>query len=200
MGKTNIENKLNKVLDYITSYTEEYGFPPSVREIGSALSIKSTATTYYYIEKLKDQGHLKKTKAKNRALEVLGKNKISFKSVPLVGKITAGAPITAIENIEEYVPIPSNMFKSNDLFMLSVSGESMIEAGILDGDVIIVNRQNYAENGDIVVALMENEATVKRFFKKEGYYILRPENKNMQDIVVKELVILGVVDGLLRKY
>jgi repressor LexA len=200
MGKTNIEDKLKRVLNFITAYTEEYGFPPSVREIGSALSIKSTATTYYYIEKLQEQGYISKTKAKNRALGVVGKNRISFKSVPLVGKITAGTPITAIENIEEYIPIPSNMFKSNDLFMLSVSGESMIDAGILDGDVIIVNRQNYAENGDIVVALIDNEATVKRFYKKDGYYVLHPENKNMQDIIVKELMILGVVNGLLRKY
>ena len=111
MGKTNIEDKLKRVLNFITAYTEEYGFPPSVREIGSALSIKSTATTYYYIEKLQEQGYISKTKAKNRALGVVGKNRISFKSVPLVEKITAGTPITAIENIEEYIPIPSNMFK-----------------------------------------------------------------------------------------
>jgi repressor LexA len=120
--------------------------------------------------------------------------------VPLVGTVTAGNPILAMENIQEYVPIPSDMFRSNDLFMLSVSGTSMIDAGILDGDVIIVNRQNYADNGDIVVALIDNEATVKRFYKEKDYYVLHPENKAMSDIIVNDVTILGVVNGLLRKY
>ncbi|MDD4003433.1 MAG: transcriptional repressor LexA [Clostridia bacterium] len=199
MGKT-IEDKLKNVLSFIVSYTEENGFPPSVREIGANLSIKSTATTYYYLEKLKEQGYLKKTKSKNRAIEVINKNKISYKSVPLIGKVTAGIPITAVENIEEFIPLPSSMFKSNDLFMLSVCGESMIDAGIYDGDVIIVNRQDFADNGDIVVALIGDEATVKRFYKQKDCFVLHPENKKMKDIVVKELSILGVVNGLLRKY
>lgn len=198
--KNVMDEKLKKVLNYIISYTEENGFPPSVREIGAELSIKSTASTYYYIEKLKQNGLLKKTKSKNRAIEVIDKNKVNYKSVPLIGNVTAGIPILANENIEEYIPLPSNMFKSNDLFMLSVIGDSMMEAGIFNGDIIIVNKQNYADNGDIVVALIENEATVKRFFKEKDYFILHPENKSYNDIIVKELEILGVVTGLLRKY
>lgn len=201
MSNINIDEKLNKVLNYIVSYTEENGFPPSVREIGTELLIKSTATTYYYLEKLKQNGLLKKTKSKNRAIEVISENKkLSYKSVPLVGNITAGTPIFAVESIDEYIPLPASMFKSNDLFMLSVTGDSMKEAGIYSGDVIIVVRQNYAENGDIVVALIDNEATVKRFYKEKDYYVLHPENKTMKDIIVKELEILGKVDGLLRKY
>jgi len=200
MGKINIEEKLNKVLDYVKSYTFDNGFPPSVREIGTALNIKSTATTYYYLEKLKQKGYLKKTKSKNRAIEVIDNKKVKFKAIPLIGKVAAGYPILAIENIEDYIPVPSDMFKSNDLFMLSVVGESMIDAGIYNGDVIIVNKQNYADNGEIVVALIDNEATVKRFYKKKDYYILHPENKTMNDIIVKKLDILGTVNGLLRKY
>jgi repressor LexA len=198
--RENIDDKLEKVLNFIKSYSQDNGFPPSVREICSELSIKSTATAYYYIEKLKNNGLLKKTKSKNRAIEVVNKNKVNFKSVPLVGTVTAGNPILAVENIQEYVPIPADMFRSNDLFMLSVSGTSMIDAGILDGDVIIVNRQNYADNGDIVVALIDNEATVKRFYKEKDYYVLHPENKTMSDIIVTDVTILGVVNGLLRKY
>lgn len=196
----NLGEKLNKVLNFVKSYTEENGFPPSVREIGKELDIKSTATTYYYIEKLRQNGLLKKTKSKNRALGVVSDKKVNFKSVPFVGNITAGSPILAVESVEEYIPLSADMFKSNDLFMLSVTGESMKEAGIFNGDVIIVNRQNYAENGDIVVALIDNEATVKRFYKAKDHYVLHPENSAMQDIIVNDVTILGIVDGLLRKY
>lgn len=200
MKRVKIDDKIENVLKFIKSYSKKNGFPPSVREIGAELSIKSTATTYYYIEKLIQNGYLKKTKSKNRAIEVIETNKVNYKAVPLVGNVTAGSPILAVENVEEYIPLPADMFKSNDLFMLNVSGESMIDAGIYDGDVIIVNRQNYANNGDIVVALIDNEATVKRFYKEKNYYILHPENKTMNDIIVKELTILGTVNGLLRKY
>lgn len=200
MDNISMDEKLNKVLSYINSYIADNGFPPSVREIGRGLSIKSTATTYCYLEKLKQKGYLKKTKSKNRALEIIDAKKVNYKAIPLIGKVTAGEPILAIENVEEYIPMPSNMFKSNDLFMLSVSGNSMVDVGIYDGDVIIVNKQSYANNGDIVVALIDNEATVKRFYKEKDFYILHPENSTMSDIIVKEVEIMGVVDGLLRKY
>ena len=199
MGKT-IEDKLKNVLSFIVSYTEENGFPPSVREIGANLSIKSTATTYYYLEKLKEQGYLKKTKSKNRAIEVINKNKISYKSVPLIGKVTAGIPITAVENIEEFIPLPSSMFKSNDLFMLSVCGESMIDAGIMDGDLVLVKEQSHARDGDIVVALLEDEATVKRFYKEKDRIRLQPENQLMEPIYARDVRILGKIKGLYRKY
>jgi len=195
-----LNEKLSRVLNYLRNYIEENGFPPTVREICSELEIKSTATVYSYLERLKELGYLKKSRAKNRALEVVDKKKASFKTVPLVGRVTAGTPILAEENVEGYVPLPADIFRANDLFMLAVEGDSMIEAGIYDGDIIIVNRQNYAENGDIVVALIGNEATVKRFFKEKGYIRLHPENSSMQDIIVEDCLILGKVCGLLRKY
>lgn len=194
-----IDEKMELVYNFVTNYVDENGFPPSVREICSELSIKSTATTYYYLEKLQERGLLKKTKSKNRALEVVNK-KDNIKSVPLVGKITAGEPILATENIEENIPLPSSIFNQEDLFMLTVQGYSMIEAGIFDGDKIIVKLQKTAVNGEIVVAMIDSEATVKRYYKHENYYILHPENKSMNDIKVTELDILGIVTGLIRKF
>lgn len=200
MANKNIDDKLLLVLNFVTNFIQENGFPPSVREICAKLSIKSTATTYYYLEKLQEKGLLKKTKSKNRAIEIVNNNKDNIKNIPLIGKITAGSPILALECIEELIPMPADIFGSDDLFMLNVVGDSMIDAGIYSGDRIIVKSQSYAENGDIVVALIDDEATVKRFFKEKGFYILHPENRSMQDIIVEDLHILGLVTGLIRKY
>ncbi|MBR3864903.1 MAG: transcriptional repressor LexA [Clostridia bacterium] len=196
MGK--IEEKLNKVHQYIKRYQAENGFPPSVREICSALSISSTATCQYYLNKLKDRGILNKNANKNRAISVC--DKAEFVSVPLIGTVTAGTPILAVENLEGYFPLPPEFAREDETFMLTVRGDSMIEAGIFNGDKIICKKTSYADNGDIVVALVEDSATVKRFYKRHGKFILHPENSQLCDIVLNEVEILGKVTGLIRKF
>ena len=190
-------NKMQAVLNFINEYNAEYGYAPTVREICAQLNIKSTASAYYYIEKLTDGGYLSKSPNKNRA--------VSFKknasiNIPLIGTVTAGQPIFAYENYEDYYSFPAGSFKGSDLFMLSVQGESMIDAGIFDGDKIIVRKQETADNGEIVVALLDDSATVKRFYKRDGHFVLHPENETMQDIIVNEVAILGIVIGLVRKF
>lgn len=189
--------KMQAVLDYINEYNAEYGYSPTVREICAKLSIKSTASAYYYIEKLTDEGLLSKSPNKNRAVNF---KKNASVNIPLIGTVTAGQPIFAYENYENYYSFPAGSFKGSDLFMLSVQGESMIEAGIYNGDKIIVRKQETAENGDIVVALIEDSATVKRFYKRDGYFVLHPENETMADIIVNDVSILGIVIGLVRKF
>lgn len=198
------QNKLMSVLDYINRYIETNGFPPTVRDLCKDLEIKSTATAYSYINRLKDQGYLQKADKKKRAVALKGSDSVK---VPLIGAVAAGQPILAHENFEGYFCLPSAEFQGNDLFLLRVKGESMIEAGIYPGDKIIVNKQDYAENGDIVVALfddgIEEGATVKRFFRRNGKVILHPENSSMDDFVLDEensVHIIGKVTGLLRKY
>ncbi len=193
-----IDKKLDELFLYLQNYLTENGFPPTVRDICKDLSIKSTATAHYYLNKLKDKGLLNKVEDKKRALSV--KNKCQSISIPLVGTITAGTPIFAVENFDGYVPIPDEFKTEEDLFMLKVKGDSMIDAGIFNGDKIIVKKQQTAENGDIVVALLDDSATVKRFFKKKDKFILHPENTTMQDIIVDNVMILGVVSGLIRKF
>jgi len=201
MGKVNIDNKLKDVMNYLSVYIAENGFPPSVREICKELSIKSTATVYYYLEKLNKQGLIKKSPLKKRAVGIINPTKASSISVPVLGKVTAGQPILAVENCEDYLPIPLSMFNSNeDLFALNVKGDSMIEAGIFDKDKIIVKRQSTAENGDIIVALIDDLATVKRFYKKNNKIVLHPENSSMQDMIFDDISILGKLTGLIRKY
>ena len=201
MTKSGMQEKLHSVYLYHNEFIEENGFPPSVREICSHLDIRSTATAYCYLEKLEKNGLIRKSKSKNRAIEIVNKDDPSMRMirVPLIGQVTAGQPIFAYENMEGYYPLPQEFFRDEEYFMLKVKGESMIEAGIFDGDKIIVKKQKTAENGDIVVALIDDEeATVKRFFKKTDYYVLHPENIYMKDIVVDQLEILGIVQGLLR--
>ena len=197
MGK--IEEKLNLLYEYVSSFSEKFGYPPTVRDICNDLSIKSTATAHYYLEKLKERGLIEKRDDKKRAITVSGKKNNSFQ-VPLIGTVTAGTPIFAVENFEDYYPLPLEFKSEEDVFMLKVQGESMINAGIFDGDKIIVKKQETAKNGDIVVALIDDSATVKRFFKKNGKIVLHPENDYMQDIVLDEVQILGVVTGLTRKF
>ena len=196
MGK--IEEKLEKVHQFIKKYQAENGYPPSVREICAALSIKSTATAHYYLDKLKERGVLTKNANKNRAISVC--DTAEYVSVPLVGTVTAGTPILAVENLEGYFPLPPDLASAEESFMLRVRGDSMIEAGIFDGDKIICKKTPYADNGDIVVALIEDSATVKRFFKRNGKIILHPENSALSDIVLDYVEILGKVTGLVRKF
>lgn len=204
--KKKLTDKQKKVLDFIKEEIEIKGYPPSVRDICSAIGLKSTSTVHGYLERLEKYGYIKRDPLKPRALKVVddnsdnNKNNISKElvDVPIVGKVTAGQPILAVENIEDTFPIPVEYANNSELFALRVSGDSMVEAGILDGDTVIVSKQSNAKNGDIVVALIEDEATVKRFFKEEDYYRLQPENKYMYPIIVKELSILGKVIGVFR--
>ena len=193
------EEKLTKVMDYIRKFTEENGYTPSVREIGKECGIKSTATVHSYIEKLQTKGYLSKTDNKKRAGTI---SKSSGVNIPLIGTVTAGQPIFAYENYEDYYTFPAGEFKGENLFMLRVQGSSMIDAGICDGDKIIVRKQEVAQNGEIVVALVDDCATVKRFYAKNGQIILHPENETLSDMIFapEEVKILGKVVGLMRNY
>ena len=193
------EERLTMVMDYIRKFSEEHGYTPSVREIGKECGIKSTATVHSYLAKLQDKGYLNKETNKKRSVTI---GKSSGVSIPLVGTVTAGQPIFAYENYEDYYTFPAGEFRGEDLFMLRVEGTSMIDAGIMNGDKIIVRRQNTAENGEIVVALVEDSATVKRFYHKNGQIILHPENEALSDMIFSEgeVSILGKVVGLMRNY
>lgn len=191
------ENKLIKVMDYIRRFSEENGYTPSVREIGAYCGIKSTATVHSYIERLQEKGYLNKAENKKRAV-TLGKS--GSVNIPLLGTVTAGQPVFAYENYEEYYSFPLGEFRGEDLFMLHVQGTSMINSGICDGDKIIVRRQQTAADGEIVVALVGESATVKRLFRRNGKIILHPENEVLDDFVFnpEEVSILGKVVGLIR--
>lgn len=200
-----------EIMDFILSQQNERGYPPTVREICDAVGLSSTATIHARLKKLQKHGYLIKEDSKNRSIKVVNyKNadlpsKIEYNddkylTVPVYGKVTAGQPITAIEDISETFPLPMSFARNKDLFMLRVQGESMINAAILDGDFIIVEKTPTAHNGEIVVALVDHEnATVKTFYKEDGHYRLQPENDNMEPIVVKEVEILGKVVGVFRK-
>lgn len=180
---------------YIKERIEE-GIPPTIREICSELNIKSTSTVHKYIGILSDMGYLEKMDNQNRAIKLKGYNS---SSIPLIGTVTAGVPITAIENITDYIPWSKSKGNSNSVFALKVRGESMINAGINHGDIVIVEQMSVVENGDIVVALIDSEeATVKRFFKENGHIRLQPENNNMEPIIVDSADVLGKVIALLR--
>lgn len=193
------ENKLIMVMDYIRKFSEENGYTPSVREICKECNIKSTATAHSYIAKLQDRGYLNKANNKKRSVTI---GKGSGVSIPLIGTVTAGQPIFAYENYEDYYTFPTGEFRGEDLFMLRVQGTSMIDAGIMNGDKIVVRRQNTAENGEIIVALVEDSATVKRFYRRDGQIILHPENEALADMVYEngEVSVLGKVVGLIRNY
>ena len=212
--KTADLNKREKaILKFIEKQVIEDGYPPSVREIGKAVGLNSTATVHGYLAKLKDKGYIKKEDKKGRTLKLLkGSSGEAIKTadkdfytqkelmyVPLVGKITAGEPILAVENISDTFPIPIDFVGNSDCFMLTVRGESMIEAGILNGDYILVRKQNNAINGEIVVALIEDEATVKTFYKEKDHIRLQPQNPTMEPIIVPNCEILGKVIGVFRK-
>lgn len=200
-----LTNRQKDVLDYVKSYIANHGYPPAVREIGSALGLNSPATIQSHLTALESKGYIKKTNSKYRSLEIVGNNEYlndDVINVPLLGKITAGTPIEAIEMPNEYFSLPAYLIPSNEeVFTLKVSGESMINAGIFDGDIVIVQRQNVARNGEIVVAMtMENEVTLKRFYKEPNYVRLQPENDTMDPIILPNCTILGKAIGLYRKF
>lgn len=192
----NLNDKARRILDYITQEIAD-GVPPSVREICAALQIKSTSTVHKYLKELEEAGFIVREENLNRAIRLPGSGSVS---VPLLGTVTAGQPILAVEDIEEYIPFKAKSGDSRDLFALRVKGESMINAGILDGDVIVARRVSTAYNGEIVVALIEDEATVKTFYKENGHYRLQPENDTMDPIIVDSCLILGKVISCLRFY
>lgn len=194
-----IDEKINQVYNFTVEFIKDNGFPPSVREICSKLNIKSTATAYSYIERLKDKGLLEKSPLKKRAI-TLSQKINDFKAIPLVGTIRAGSPIFAVENLDGYYPLPDEFNTGGEEFALKVQGDSMINAGIFENDIIIVKSQPTANNGEIVVALIEDSATVKRFYKKNGKIVLHPENDTLEDMIFDNVVVLGVVKGLMRKF
>ena len=199
-----LTNRQKDVLDYVKSYVAKHGYPPAVREIGAALGLNSPATIQSHINALESKGYIKKTNSKYRSLEVLGINEYlneDIVQVPLLGKITAGSPIEAIEMPNEFFSLPSYLIPNNEeVFTLKVDGESMINAGIFDGDIVIVQRQKVAKNGDIVVAMtMENEVTLKTFYKEIDHIRLQPENNTMKPIILPNCTISGKAIGLYRK-
>ena len=187
-----------KILDFIKSEIDLKGYPPSVREICAAVGLKSTSTVHAHLNRLEKQGLIRRDSTKPRALEVLDGSHQRGRSVPLVGRVTAGQPILAIENIEDYLTLPQSMLGSDEIYCLRVQGESMINAGILDGDIVVLREQHDAENGDIVVAILDDGATVKRFYKEKDHIRLQPENDSMDPIIVKDCQILGKVFGVFR--
>ena len=213
-GSKELNNREKDILKFIEKQVAELGYAPSVREIGKAVGLSSTATVHAYLAKLEEKGYIKKENQKGRTLRLLkGMSKKSnsepqekpfysgreLVEVPVVGKITAGAPILAVENITDNFLIPIDFVGNSESFMLTVSGESMIEAGILDGDYILVKRQNVARNGEIVVAMIDDEATVKTFYMENGHIRLQPENSTMDPIIVPDCQVLGRVVGVFRK-
>ena len=201
-----LTKRQNEILNFIKSYIVKYGYPPTVREIGASLGVSSPATIHAHLENLEEIGVIRRKETKNRAIELLVDNEYAKKEeevveVPLLGKITAGSPIEAIQNPGEYFSLPAYLIpKNKEVFTLKVSGESMINAGILDGDIVIVERQNTARNGQIVVAMTEeNEVTLKTFYKESNYFRLQPENDTMDPIILDQVSILGIAIGLYRK-
>lgn len=191
--------KKMQILDFIRREIDDKGYPPSVREICLAVGLKSTSTVHAHLNRLEEEGYIRRDATKPRALELTDTATVRGRSVPLLGRVTAGVPILAQQNIEEYYMLPHNLVGGDEVFILSVQGESMIEAGILDGDFVIVRRQSHAENGDIVVAMIDDEATVKRIFFEKNRVRLQPENPTMQPIYAREVAVLGRVIALFRQ-
>lgn len=198
-----ISERQRKILEFIKSEVATRGYPPTVREIGDAVGLKSSSTVHGHLIKLDELGYIRRDLSKPRAIELLGDQnspRARAINVPVLGRVTAGNPILAVENIEEYYPIPRDFVEHEDVFILRIKGDSMIEAGILNGDYVLVGQQETAANGDIVVALLnDDEATVKRFFHEGTHIRLQPENSSMEPFIVDNAMILGKVIGVLRR-
>ena len=199
-------SKQQQILDFIEQHSREKGYPPTVREICAAVGLNSPSTVHGYISRLQKAGLLEKDAASSRSVRVSNKNNVAqlvdaddtILSVPVIGQISAGQPILAEENIERMFPLPNDFARGSDVFMLKIRGESMINAGILDGDFVIVKSQSVANNGDIVAALIEDSATVKTFYKENGHFRLQPENDYLEPIIVDTVAIIGKVIGVYR--
>lgn len=201
--------KQKNVLDYLIKEIAEKKYPPSIRDICAALGLSSTSSAHLYLKVLEEKGYIRRDPTKTRAIELLSPgagedvyfNEKNTFNVPIVGEVTAGKPVLAEENIEGYFPLPLEFFPNSEgNFMLRIKGDSMINAGMFDGDYILVRQQRDAQNGDIVVALLDDEATVKRFFRDNGKVRLQPENDNYEPVYLDEVIILGKVNGLFRKF
>jgi len=203
VAKKKISERQKIILQFIEDKIQTDGYPPSVREIAQASGLKSSSTAHAHLLKLEEMGLIKRDPTKGRAIIPIHHEPMPSLqeqiSLPVIGKVAAGTPITATENIENYMNVPTEFIGSGNHFILKVQGESMIEAGILDGDYLIVREQSEANNGEIVVAMIEDEATVKRYYKTADHIELRPENSSMQPIIVPEVNIVGKVGGLLRQ-
>ncbi len=205
MAERKVTDKQLRVLAYVKDQIKKNGYAPSVREICQALGLHSTSTVHGYLARLQKRGLIQKAALKPRTIRITGDDEPGFYAskemvdVPIVGKVTAGVPILAVENREDTFPLPVDFVGNSESFMLKVRGDSMIEAGILDGDFVLVKKQNVAENGDIVVALIDDEATVKTFFKEQDHIRLQPQNSFMQPILVPSCIVLGKVSGVFRK-
>lgn len=204
MAYGKITAKQKEILEYIKHEILKKGYPPAVREICEAVHLKSTSSVHSHLETLEKNGYIRRDPTKPRAIEIIDDTfnltRREMVNIPIIGSVAAGQPILATENIENYFPIPAEFMPNQNAFMLRVKGESMINAGIFDGDSILVKQQATASNGDMVVALVDDSATVKTFYKEDGYYRLQPENDNMDPIIVDEVSILGVVFGVFRLF
>jgi repressor LexA len=202
MAYGRITQKQSEILDYIKTQILNKGYPPSVRDICEAVHLKSTSSVHAHLETLEKNGYIRRDPTKPRAIEIIDDNfnltRREVVNVPLVGRVAAGEPILAVENVVSYFPIPSEYMPNEEVFMLTVKGDSMVNVGIFEGDNIIVSKANTAHNGEIVVALVDDSATVKRFYKEDGHIRLQPENDYMEPIIVPDCQILGKVIGLVR--
>ena len=202
MSYGKISDKQREILEYIKAEILNKGYPPAVREICEAVKLKSTSSVHAHLETLEKNGYIRRDPTKPRAIEIVDENfnltRREMVNVPIVGRVAAGEPILAVENIENYFPIPAEFMPNEQTFILQVQGESMVNAGILDGDYILVEQQATANDGDMVVALVDDSATVKTFYKENGYYRLQPENDFMEPIIVSDVMIMGKVIGTFR--
>ena len=202
MAYGKISTKQREILEYIKQEILNKGYPPAVREICEAVDLKSTSSVHSHLETLEKNGYIRRDPTKPRAIEIIDDNfnltRREVVNVPLIGQVAAGQPLLAVENITSYFPIPAEFIPKEEVFMLNVKGESMVNAGIYDGDQIIVKQQSTASNGEIVVALVDDSATVKRFYKENGHIRLQPENDFMEPIIVDSCEIIGKVIGLIR--
>lgn len=202
MSKGKISKKQEEILEYIKAQILERGFPPAVREICEAVNLKSTSSVHSHLETLEKNGYIRRDPTKPRAIEILDDTfnltRREMVQVPILGRVAAGEPLLAQENIEDYYPIPVEFMPNNDCFMLKVRGESMINAGIMDGDYVVVSKCNTASNGEMVVAMIEDGATVKTFYREEGFVRLQPENDSMEPFILEDVDILGKVHAVFR--
>ena len=204
-------SKEEQLFNFIKNYQNDNGYPPTVREMCKAIKVSSTSTIFYYLNKLENSNKIKKNPNKNRALEIIDNeiatitaikpfNDEGLTKIPVLGTVTCGEPIFAVQTTDEYFMVSQTLFKGDNLFMLTAKGDSMINAGIYDGDKIVLRQQSSADNGDIVAALIDDSATIKRFFKENGHFRLQPENDEFSPIIVDNVQILGKVVGLVRKF
>lgn len=199
-----LSQKQSEILEFIKSETLSKGYPPTVRDICEAVHLRSTASVHAHLNSLENKGYIRRDPTKPRAIEIIDEDfnltRREFQNIPIVGQVAAGQPILAEENIMDYFPIPADYLPNDQVFMLVVKGDSMIDAGIFDGDKLIVRQTNKASNGDIVVALLDDSATVKTFYKEKGHFRLQPQNPALDPIIVDHVDILGIVIGVFRMF